>query len=84
MAVQEVAMFVPAVISEACTEQFVKRGDAAMGILSPVGKASKGFLSDLAAGALIAGPAINTKAKSISKKTILLEISMHHYRKYLE
>ncbi|KAF0918102.1 hypothetical protein E2562_022689 [Oryza meyeriana var. granulata] len=55
MAIQEVAMFVPTVFSEARTEQFTKRGDAAMGV------------SDLAAGAMIAGRAINTKAKSIFK-----------------
>ncbi|KAF0892953.1 hypothetical protein E2562_020066 [Oryza meyeriana var. granulata] len=75
MAVREVATVVPAVVSEARTELVAKHGDAAMGILSPVGKASNCFLLDLVAGALIFVPAINNNAKSISKETHCTNIS---------
>ncbi|KAF0935178.1 hypothetical protein E2562_031033 [Oryza meyeriana var. granulata] len=77
MVVREVATFVPAVVSEARTELVVKHGDAAVGILSPVGEASNCFLSDLTAGALIAMPAINNNAKSISKKYKSLKRKYH-------
>ncbi|KAF0892954.1 hypothetical protein E2562_020067 [Oryza meyeriana var. granulata] len=68
MAVREVATVVPAIVSEAQMKLVMKRGDAVVGILLPVGEASNCFLSDLATGALISVLAIN-KAKSISKVT---------------